>query len=102
MSDNNTQRQMDFIVEQQAKFTVDIEQLKESQKELTAAVARIASEMEADRKETREVLTSVMNEMREGFNNLIVANEVTRNLAEEIGRLAVATSQRVTNIESNQ
>ena len=39
-------------------------------------------------------------EMREGFNNLIVADEVTRKLAEDVGRLAIATSQRVSILES--
>jgi hypothetical protein len=38
-------------------------------------------------------------EMREGFNNLIVANEVTRRLAEDVARLAVQNSQRITKLE---
>jgi predicted transcriptional regulator len=38
-------------------------------------------------------------EMREGFNNLIVANEVTRRLAEDVARLAVQNSQRITRLE---
>jgi hypothetical protein len=38
-------------------------------------------------------------EMREGFNNLIIANEVTRKLAEDVARLAVQNSQRITNLE---
>ena len=68
---------MDFIVEQQAKFSVDIELLKEAQKSLTEAVNILQSEM------------------REGFNNLIAANEVTRKLSEDVARLAIQTSRRV-------
>ena len=38
-------------------------------------------------------------EMREGFNNLIIANEVTRKLSEDVARLAVQNSQRITRLE---
>ncbi|HEX8091330.1 MAG TPA: hypothetical protein VF762_20915 [Blastocatellia bacterium] len=38
-------------------------------------------------------------DMREGFNNLIVANEVTRKLSEDVARLAVQNSQRITRLE---
>ena len=38
--------------------------------------------------------------MRDGFNKLILANEVTRDLTQNVARLAIATSQRVTTIES--
>lgn len=47
------------------------------------------SEMEANRVE-----------MREAINNLIVSNEVTRDFANKIAQLAIATSQRVTDPES--
>jgi uncharacterized protein YgbK (DUF1537 family) len=81
MSGDNIQRQIEFIIEQQAKFSVDIEQLKEVQ----AQQARN--------------IDSLVSEMREGFNNLIVANEVTRKLSEDVARLAVQNSQRITRLE---
>jgi hypothetical protein len=38
-------------------------------------------------------------EMREAFSNLIVANQVTRDLANKIGDLAVNNSRRLTRVE---
>ena len=102
MSDE-IQRKMDFIVEQQATFAVDIAQLKEVQRQQAISIDRLTKNMHETREmlhETREMLHTMVGEMREGFNNLIVANEVTRKLAEDVGRLAIATSQRVTVLES--
>jgi hypothetical protein len=99
MSSDNIQRQIEFILEHQARFSEDIDTLKESQKQLTNTVSRMAAEMEAERRETRDVLNSVISEMRDGFNNLIVANEATRDLANKVASLEVQTSQRVTGLE---
>jgi DNA repair exonuclease SbcCD ATPase subunit len=57
--------------------------------ELTETVARLESQAEVDRAEIREAI-----------NNLIVANEVTRKLSEDVARLAIQTSQRVSGLES--
>jgi len=38
-------------------------------------------------------------EIREAINNLIVANEVTRKLSEDVARLHVEMSQRVTHLD---
>jgi hypothetical protein len=51
--------------------------------------------------EMREGFASLREEMREGFNNLIVANEVTRELAQRAAELTIATSQRVTKLEQH-
>lgn len=103
MSSDNIQRQIEFILEHQAKFAADIDRLTET-------VTRMAAEREADRidtlnllnsaiSDTHSVLNSVISEMREGFNNLIAANEVTRDLATKVASLEVQTSQRVTGLE---
>jgi hypothetical protein len=60
MSSDYIQRQMEFILEHRAKFSADIDRL-------TATVTRMASEMETDRRETREVLNSVICEIGRGF-----------------------------------
>jgi len=95
MSDSSEQR-MEFIIEQQAMFAVEIAQMKEIQREQAVSVSRLTENMH----QAREMLHSVIGGMREGFDNLIVANEVTRRLAEDVGHLAMATSQRVTMLES--
>jgi hypothetical protein len=41
----------------------------------------------------------LIHEMRDGFNKLILSNEVTRDLASQVARLAIATSQRVAVLE---
>jgi L-aminopeptidase/D-esterase-like protein len=40
-----------------------------------------------------ETVSSIIVEMREGFSNLIIANEVTRDLASQAAKLAIATLQ---------
>lgn len=187
MSDDNIQRKMDFIVEQQAKFFAEMGLLQEAQKrqsanidkltsdidelksvvdklvslfdgltsvvdKLVSVVDRLASHVQAvtsnvqeltprvhmaeidiqtlgklvrdgfnetresfdrmqaqadaDRVEMRESFSKVQAqadadraEMRESINNLIIANEATRKLSEEVAHLASKTSQRVTSLE---
>lgn len=141
MSNDHIQRQMDFIVAQQAKFSVDIEEMKESHKRLDAMIERMAKEAEVERRETREAINhlndavnglnnavsglsgtvinlsgtvsslsgsvsslsgtvnSVIIEMRDGFNNLIIANEVTRELASQAAKLAIQNSERLNRLE---
>jgi len=71
------------------------------------AVNRLAETVERDRHENRvqldaqrEQLEEYRHETREAINNLIIANEVTRDLAERVARLAMSTSQRVSALES--
>lgn len=113
MSSDNIRRQIEFILEHQAKFSEDIGELraaigelraaigelKDVQKQQGATVGQIISEMEADRRETREVLNGMISEMRDGFNHLIVASEATRELANNVASLEVQTSRRVTGLE---
>jgi hypothetical protein len=88
MSSDNIQRKIEFILEHQAKFSEDIDWLKEVQKQQGENIDKLTS-----------IVGSVIEEMRDSFNQLIVANEVTRNLAEEVTKLAIQTSQRVTRLE---
>ncbi|HKP87035.1 MAG TPA: hypothetical protein VJZ26_13110 [Blastocatellia bacterium] len=73
MSSEDIERRMEFIIEQQAKFSADIEQLKEVQAQQAENLTTLA-----------DAVAAMQVEMREGFNNLIVANEVTRKLAEDV------------------
>ena|ERR1044072_4352530 len=80
---------MQDMRQSQVKTANDVQLLTGKIIDLTDSVTRLEAQSEADRAE-----------MREGFNNLIIANEVTRKLAEDVARLAITTSQRVTNLES--
>jgi predicted phage-related endonuclease len=81
MSSDNIQRQIEFILEHQAKFSTDIVELREAISELTADVRLLAQTVDANRLDTREAI-----------DNLIISNEVTRKLAEDVARLAVGAS----------
>ena len=112
MSSEHFQRQMDFIIEQQARFSADIEELKEVQKQQTANLDRLTTDVQALTTDVQSLTTDVQaltqivevnhEDTREAFNNLIIANEVTRNLAENVAKLVIALSQRVTALESGQ
>ncbi|HST22799.1 MAG TPA: hypothetical protein VLR90_16870 [Blastocatellia bacterium] len=81
---------MQEMRQSQVKMANDVQLLTGKIIDLTDSVTRLEAQSEADRAE-----------MREGFNNLIIANEVTRKLAEDVAKLAIATSQRISNLESN-
>lgn len=163
MTREEMERTMQFIVEQQAKNAVGIDELKEAQArttagidelkeaqvrttanievmskglevlsrnvdELTGIVASLTDSvrtmevqveidrkefrekwefirtetseaLENDRKEFRENQESMRMETREAFDKLILSNEVTRDLANKIGELAVNTSRRGSRLE---
>jgi len=112
MSSEHFQRQMDFIIEQQARFSADIEELKEVQKKQAANLDRLTTDVQSlttDVQSLTQSVTVMQSEMeanreeaREAFNNLIIANEVTRNLAENVAKLVIALSQKVTALEPRQ
>jgi hypothetical protein len=157
MTQEEMERTMQFIVEQQAKNAVGIDELKEAQVRTTANIEAMSNNIEAmskgvgilsrnlgeltgivasltdsvrtmevqvevdrkefrekleflraetretldiDRKEFRENLEFMRTETREAFDKLILSNEITRDLANKIGELAVNTSRRVSRLES--
>ena len=106
MTGEEMERAIQFLIENHAKVSTGIEGLKDAQEGTAAnlqllaeSVSRMGAQAEADRREMRETFYSLTEEMRDGFNKLILSNEVTRDLAEKVARLAVATSQRVTALE---
>ena len=88
MGSEEMERRIEFIIEQQARFSTDIEQLKEAQAKQTENIDKLT-----------ENVSAMQVEIREAINNLIVANEVTRDLAEKATILAINNSQRITNLE---
>lgn len=103
MTPEQMERAIEFLLEHHAKFSTDIGELREAisdlkdvQKQqgenldkLAESVSVMQAEMDANRVE-----------MREAIDKLILGNEVTRKLAEDVAQLAIQTSQRVTNLES--
>ena len=102
MSSENIQRQIEFILEHQAKFSEDLELLKEvqsQQAESISELSKVTASLSETVASTQEHLDSVISEMRDGFNKLILSNEVTRDFANKIASLEVQTSQRMTGLE---
>ena len=81
-------KSLDEIRQTQAQTASDIQLLTGKILDLTDNVSRLEAQAEIDR-----------TEMREAINNLIVANEVTRKLAEDVAQLHVQTSRRVTGLD---
>lgn len=102
MTGEEMERGIQFLIEHHAKVSTDIGGLKEAQERTTAniealtrtvgeladSVSRLEAQAESDRDETRDAI-----------DKLILSNEVTRDLANQVARLAVTTSQRVTALE---
>lgn len=88
MTTEEMERAIEFLLDHHSKVSADIERHSEQIGKLTEAVAT-----------TQAQLDSVISEMRDGFNKLILGNEVTRDLANKVAALEVQTSQRVTGLE---
>jgi prefoldin subunit 5 len=111
MTNDQVERAIEFLLDQDAKLSVrldklslDVQNLTNDVQNLTRDVQNLTRNVQALTRNVDEltnVVGSLQTEMRGGFDNLIIANEVTRKLAEDVARLAVQTSQRVTILESN-
>ena len=106
MTVDQLERAVEFLLEHHSRFSVDMDILKEAQREAQAQHAADIADLREVQKQQAENLSelsgtvaAVVAEMREYFDKLIIANEVTRDLANRVGEVALATSQRVTNLE---
>ena len=99
MTGEEMERAIQFLIEHHAKVSTDIESLKEAQERTAANLESLAQSVSRLERETRGMFESMTEEMREGFNKLILGNEVTRDLTNQVARLAMTTSQRVTVLE---
>jgi chromosome segregation ATPase len=109
MTNEEMQKAIEFLLEHHAKFSTDIGRLEATQAQtttdlqlLTGKVAELTdnvSRLEVQMDELRDKVDTIITEMRDGFNKLILANEGTRDLAEKVAQLAVSTSQRVSRLE---
>ncbi len=91
MTGEEMERAIQFLLEHHAKVsaaqdrnTANIAALTRTVVELAESVSRL--EVQAD-------------ETRDAIDKLILSNEVTRDLANQVARLATTTSQRVTALE---
>ena len=99
MTGEEMERAIESLINHHAKVSSDIEELKEAQKISTANIAALGLQAEVDRRDMREMFSSLTEEMREDFDKLILSNEVTRDLSNQVARLAIETSKRVSVLE---
>ncbi|HJQ30990.1 MAG TPA: hypothetical protein VJ866_02355 [Pyrinomonadaceae bacterium] len=93
MTYEEMQKTMQFILEQQAQFTVDIQQLKESQtktdenvSQLTGVVAILAAETRAGFEEVRGSIAALVDAQIRNEENIKETNEAVRNLTAVVDR----------------
>jgi len=93
MSNEEIERRMAFIVEQQAQFAVDIQQLRESQSELQATqaqteqiVARLASVTLEGFKDVNAKIDALVDSQIHTDENLRHTDESLRNLIAVVDR----------------
>ena len=100
--DKRQTNRMDFIVEQQARIDASLELVGERLNQLAARDAALSGHQEKLAADVASLVHGVegfKDEVRVAIQNLIVANEVTRDLAEQVARLSIQTSQRVSDLE---
>lgn len=102
MTDDELNRKMEFIIEQQAQFAVDIQLLKEAQATTNASIAQLTKDvlMLADaQSQMQEQAEADRQEMRNGINQMISIAEEMRDLARALVTAQIGTSQRVSKVE---
>jgi len=121
MTGDELDRAIEFLLQQQSKLSVDIENLKDSQAETSRKIDALTSKLDS-LASTVDTLASTVDQLsnivadgfirtetqiesgwadtREAIGNLIIANESTRDLAQKVATLSLQTSQRVTNLEA--
>ena len=85
MSNDDRQHLMDFILQQQAAFRSEMVILQENVKQQRESLDNLAM-----------TVRQLAQETHEAINNLTIANEVTRDLAEKAARLSIGVSQQLT------
>ena len=120
MTGEEMERAIEFLLDHHAKFSADIDQLKEAQAQTSAdvrtlagAVSELSEIVGVQSRDMREGLARVddrmdrfeaqaesdRQEIRDAIDKLILANEVTRDLAQQAAQLAMSASQRITRLE---
>jgi hypothetical protein len=102
MNHEQMETTMQFLIEHQAKLHADLRLLKESVEGIATNQRRTDTQIQALTERLDQVVGAVdvlRGELREAFDNLILTNEVTRELTVQIGTLVVQTSQRLTRLE---
>ncbi|MFL6274262.1 MAG: hypothetical protein ACJ74G_03555 [Blastocatellia bacterium] len=102
MTNEQMERAIEFLLDHHAKFSADMDELKNVQRQQTENLNRLTTDVQALTENTsvmQSQIDSIITEMRESFDKLILANEVSRHLAEQAIKLSVSVSQRTTGLD---
>jgi uncharacterized protein YhaN len=102
MNQEQMENTIQILLENQVKFHSDLLLLKENVEGIATNQRRTDAQIQALAERIDDVVGAVdvmRGELREAFDNLILTNEVTRELTVQIGTLVVQTSQRLTKLE---
>jgi hypothetical protein len=102
MNQEQMENTIQFLLENQVKFHSDLVLLKENVEGIATNQRRTDAQIQALAERIDDVVSGVdvmRGELREAFDNLILTNEVTRELTVQIGTLVVQTSQRLIKLE---
>ena len=93
MNGEEMERAFQFLIEHHERMSTDIERLKETQERTAAklatlaeSVSRLEAQGETDRPEMRESFEIVTEEMRDRFKKMILGDEVTLDLTNQVAR----------------
>jgi signal transduction histidine kinase len=102
MTHEEMERTMEFILAQQAKFSVDIDLLKESQAALTNSVTEMKAQADLDRAIMQGAISEMrdgISEMRQGVMAMLLIAERLEKTTSDLAQAQIGTSQRVTRLE---
>ena len=102
MDQEQIEKMIQFLLENQAKFRSDLEAMKEAQQHTDVQIRALVESQQVLTERVDDVVGAVdvmRGQLHESFDNLILTNEVTRELTVQIGSLVVQTSQRLSKLE---
>ncbi|MBV9209300.1 MAG: hypothetical protein JOZ52_01655 [Acidobacteria bacterium] len=94
MNEEEMQRKMEFIIDQQAQFAVDIQQLQESQSKLAKALITVVG-MVGGLSEAQDRLSEAQDRTDAQIKELTAAQERTETRMNELAKSQAATDERL-------
>ncbi len=107
MTGEEMERAISFLLEHQAHMDAAIGEMREAIGEMRGAIAEMRIQADADRKQMRNAVTELSvqadadrREIRDAIGKLVDVVENTRDFAQQIAQLTIATGKRVNGLET--
>lgn len=116
MTPEQMEHAIEFLLQHHAKVSSDIERNSVQIERNSVQIAQLTAKVERNAEQIGQLTTNVQNqgnqiqtlssqaeldrhEIREAIENLVVGNEVTRDLAQKVASLQLQMSQKVSDID---